>query len=254
MRTLLLLLTVAAVSVIAQTPDPGWPRRQPQRFVDLAYPTEALAARLTGAVVVQVTADETGRVAGAESLTGPSLLAVAAVANVRQWTLTPGVRTGVVVYRFEIADGLCNDDGRSLFRLDQPNLAIITACTGAGRPTSRSSTVAGVEFTSYGDRPSYHPIAQSARVMGVIVLDLSIARDGRVVESKPLSDVPLLTDAAVAHSRTWRATAGASDRRVLVAYEFALDSFVCPGQRQPSFREIAPGYVKVSGCAPLVDF
>lgn len=256
MRLLLLLLTTLPVaSAVAQTSSgPAWPRLQPQVFVDLTYPIDALDARLVGPVVVQVTTDATGRVAAAEALAGPAPLAVPAVENARRWTLTPGARIGVLVYRFEMPGGLCNDDSRSLFRLAKPNLAVITACTGTSRTTYPSGAVRDVEFVSYGDRPRYPDLAQSAQITGVVVIEMSVDRTGRIVESKPLTNLPFLTDAAVAHSRTWRAGAAAADRRILVVYEFALDNPVCDNQRQTVFRQIARNYMKLSGCSPLIDF
>jgi TonB family protein len=127
---------IAALIVIvsAAAPSPAVARTMmPKSFSDLSYPADALAARVSGAVVVKVTTDPTGRVVEAEALSGPAALRPDAVANARQWTLAPGEPTDAIVYRFEIDDGLCNADRQSLFRLARPDLAVITACTGLGR-------------------------------------------------------------------------------------------------------------------------
>ena len=130
----------------------------PHVFVDLAYPPEPLAARIEGAVVVRVTTDASGRVIDAEALSGPAGLVPAVLANVKQWTVSPGVRTAVIVFRFEIDHARCNDDRRSLFRLKKPNLAVVTACTSGGsRPVVNPSDQ--LEFVSTGGRAVYPSIA-----------------------------------------------------------------------------------------------
>ena len=55
-------------------------------------------------------------------------------------------------------------------------------------------------------QPAYPPIAIAARVEGTVVIDATIAPDGRVTETKVLHSVPLLDAAAVAAVRQWRFT------------------------------------------------
>src|SRR3954453_8080037 len=169
------LLWVMALWVAFAPPQDAtqgsWPRERPTAFVDLAYPLDALAARVAGRVVVSVTTDASGRVVDATSLSGPERLVPAVLANARQWTLSPGARTAAIVYRFEIDHGSCNDDSRSLFRLVRPNLAVITACTTPGR--AWPPPVSGeLQLVSTGRPVAYPSIARSARVEGVVVLDL----------------------------------------------------------------------------------
>ncbi|MDG2040577.1 MAG: energy transducer TonB, partial [Ilumatobacter sp.] len=54
--------------------------------------------------------------------------------------------------------------------------------------------------------PIYPPVAQSARVSGVVILEAVIGADGRVTDVKVLREVALLTDAAVAAVRQWEYT------------------------------------------------
>ncbi len=252
MRLLVLMVALLGAPVFAQTAaSVSWPRVPPAVFVDLAYPPEALTGRVVGRVVVRVKTDAAGRVVGAESLTGPDVLVPAVLANVRLWTLSPGVSTGTIVYRFEIDYGACNDDSRSLFRLAKPNLAVITACSGPGRaPVSSPSSE--LEFVSWGDLPRYPAIARSARLTGVVVLELSVDASGVVVESRPLTELPLLTEAAVAHSKTWKARAGAR-RRGIVVYEFALDNPACDRRDQTAFWWVTADYMRLSGCEMLIE-
>jgi len=59
-----------------------------------AYPPIANAARASGAVVVQITVDETGRVVSASAVSGHPLLQQAAVNAVRQWRFSPTMLSG----------------------------------------------------------------------------------------------------------------------------------------------------------------
>ena len=54
--------------------------------------------------------------------------------------------------------------------------------------------------------PTYPPIAQSARVSGVVILDALIAEDGSVRDVKVLRSVPLLEASAIEAVRQWRFT------------------------------------------------
>ncbi len=45
--------------------------------------------------------------------------------------------------------------------------------------------------------PRYPPEAQSARVTGVVIMDIVIGPDGRVVEAEVVRSIPLLDDAAL---------------------------------------------------------
>lgn len=56
--------------------------------------------------------------------------------------------------------------------------------------------------------PSYPPVAQAARVQGVVILEAVVGGDGRVTEVKVLRSVPLLDDAAIAAVRQWVYTPG----------------------------------------------
>ena len=54
--------------------------------------------------------------------------------------------------------------------------------------------------------PTYPPIAQSARVSGVVILEALIAEDGSVRDVKVLRSVPLLDASAIEAVRQWRFT------------------------------------------------
>ncbi|HEV3140539.1 MAG TPA: energy transducer TonB [Vicinamibacterales bacterium] len=55
-------------------------------------------------------------------------------------------------------------------------------------------------------KPVYPPIAQSARVQGVVILEATIAPDGTIQDARVLRSIPLLDAAAVDAVRQWRFT------------------------------------------------
>lgn len=73
------------------------------------YPEEAIAARVSGIVVVHITVDETGRVVEAEAICGPLLLYEAAVGAAWQARFTPTLLSGqpvkvsgLITYNFNL--------------------------------------------------------------------------------------------------------------------------------------------------------
>lgn len=54
--------------------------------------------------------------------------------------------------------------------------------------------------------PVYPPLAIGARVEGVVIIEATIGRDGRVEDARVLRSVPLLDDAALDAVRQWRYT------------------------------------------------
>jgi protein TonB len=54
--------------------------------------------------------------------------------------------------------------------------------------------------------PVYPPIAQSARVQGVVIIEAVIGPDGNVAEAKVLRSIPLLDSAALDAVKQWQYT------------------------------------------------
>ena len=52
-------------------------------------------------------------------------------------------------------------------------------------------------------RPVYPPIAQSARVQGIVIIEATIGPDGAVKDAKVLRSIPLLDGAALEAVRQW---------------------------------------------------
>ena len=55
-------------------------------------------------------------------------------------------------------------------------------------------------------QPVYPPIAQAARVQGIVIIEATIGADGRVVNARILRSVPLLDQAALDAVRQWQYT------------------------------------------------
>lgn len=54
--------------------------------------------------------------------------------------------------------------------------------------------------------PVYPPIAQTARVQGIVIIEATIGTDGRVTDAKVLKSVPLLDQAALDAVKQWTYT------------------------------------------------
>lgn len=52
-------------------------------------------------------------------------------------------------------------------------------------------------------RPVYPPIAQSARVQGIVIIEATIGPDGAVKDAKVLRSIPLLDGSALEAVRQW---------------------------------------------------
>jgi protein TonB len=55
-------------------------------------------------------------------------------------------------------------------------------------------------------RPVYPPIAQSARVQGIVIIEATIGPDGNVKDAKVLRSIPLLDQAALDAVKQWQFT------------------------------------------------
>src|SRR5262249_27605023 len=53
-------------------------------------------------------------------------------------------------------------------------------------------------------KPVYPPIAQSARVSGIVIIEATIGPDGKVKDAKVLKSIPLLDQAALDAVKQWQ--------------------------------------------------
>ena len=76
--------------------------------------------------------------------------------------------------------------------------------------------------------PTYPPVARTAHVEGIVVLEATIDTEGRVTDLRVLRSVPLLDDAALQAVRQWRFTPGQLNGQavaviITVTVRFALE-------------------------------
>ncbi len=55
-------------------------------------------------------------------------------------------------------------------------------------------------------KPVYPPLAQTAKISGIVIIEAIIAKDGSIRDAKILRGLPMLTDAALEAVRQWRYT------------------------------------------------
>jgi TonB family protein len=82
-------------AAVAQQPNPNSP--EPISKVPSIYPPIARAAHVSGTVTIDLTIDKTGHVRAAKVISGPPMLAGAAVDSVKQWVYKPFLVDGSAV-------------------------------------------------------------------------------------------------------------------------------------------------------------
>jgi TonB family protein len=212
------------------TPENPIPRRI--FSVMPVYPAEAGSSGPPTTVNARVTLDEQGRVgevrwngfgfmtAGSQgvTLTGRPGLRVQAggdnVADVffkasadaiRQWQYDPPASGPIafdVVLNFRPdaeTQLVSHGDSRPVFRFAPPPPPPAPLPTGAVRVGGNVTLPRKVKDVS----PVYPPIAQSARVQGVVIAELVIGPDGRVQDARVLRSIPLLDQAALDAVKQW---------------------------------------------------
>ena len=152
------------------------------------YPPAARAKRIQGVVVLGGLVGTNGRAENLKLISGPSMLAGAAIHAVNQWLFQPATYDGVphaVPWTFKLD-----------FRLP----AVVK------QPPERVIQVSSQAMTARVLRqvPPIYP-AEAARkgIHGKVVLRVLIGEDGHVKTLKPVSGNPILVKAAVAAVRRW---------------------------------------------------
>jgi periplasmic protein TonB len=197
-----------------------------------AYPAEARAIDATAMVTMRITLDEGGRVAEIRPMNNP-LVAV-----------PPGTPSNPTALR-SVADALIRSAAAALMQwtYDAPSAGPIsfnavfnfrpnadttmTQITAGPRDGVIGGVVSGVVAPAGGVvppgavrvggnikapqrtrmmNPVYPPIAMSARVQGVVILEAVIGPDGKVADARVLRSIPLLDQAAVDAVKQWEYT------------------------------------------------
>jgi TonB family protein len=191
------------------------------------YPPDALAAKVSGVVIIEAVIGEDGKVRDSRVLRSIPMLDAAATEAVRQWEFTPTVLNGApvpvvmtVTVNFVpkessgVAGGVTGGvpggvTGGVAGAFDAPpppppppppsaeakGLSDPTAIRigGGVKPPTKITHVS----------PVYPPDAKDAGVQGVVIMDVLIGADGRVQQTKILRSIPLLDQAAIDAVAQW---------------------------------------------------
>lgn len=175
------------------------PVRQALSKVNPVYPAALKEKKISGVVVLTVVVDEDGRVTevSARPADNPEF-ATAAMDAVRQW-------------RFEPGEGSATMTHTVAFRLDGEDTKSVSAVTKLPR-----AIVSKVE-------PVYPAAMKEKRVSGVVILSVTVDRNGVVtdVEARP-EDNPDLAKAAMEAVRQWRFESGEGRVRMTLTVAFKL--------------------------------
>jgi TonB family protein len=195
------------------------PRKQINRVYP-EYPQDALEAGIKGVVIVDVTVNAAGDVSTAAVVSGPQALRASAFKAALGMKFTPGSSVTATQITFEyvltgttwgvkIGEALpnmglrpyraTNEIQRAIESLDGGRYSNPDA-TGAYRiggglmPPKKVKDVA----------PVYPPLAQEARVQGVVIMEARVDEQGNVSDVRVLRSIPLLDQAAIDSVKQWQ--------------------------------------------------
>ena len=224
------------------TPENPIPRRV--FSIAPAYPAEARALDASALVAMRVTLDRSGRIAEIRRMTNPFVrvgagapstpaglqsvaeaLVRSATSALSQWQYDAPANGPVsfnVTFNFSPSgETTSSQDARVL-----PNGTVAGVVGGTvggigaarvGGPGTAANWPAATGAVRVGGNvkapvrtrmvnPVYPPIAQSARVQGVVIMEAVVGTDGRVSDARVLRSIPLLDQAAVDAIRQWEYT------------------------------------------------
>lgn len=199
-------------------PAPDAPRAQ-INMVYPEYPPDALARRIRGTVVVDVTVNAAGQVTTAAVASGPQELRASAFTAALQLRFTKGSSTTAMKIAFEYL--LTGTSWGVTIKGAPPNIATQSfIAIPLGKPETRAIPINNPdESGAYrvggafqppkklkDAAPIYPAIAQAARVQGIVVMDVRIDEQGMVSDVRTLKSIPLLDEAAMDAVRQWQYT------------------------------------------------
>ena len=206
------------------TPENPIPRRA--FSVAPVYPADAQGIQASGSVSLAATIDETGRVVeirkvreplvlSPASTTSPTAVRIAAegmvresAAALRRWTYDPpasGPISFLVTFSFKPGGETSNTQSANVPTAPVGSAAAAAAAGAVGGANQPVRVGSGIKAPTQISKvqPVYPPIALSARVSGVVILEAMIGVDGRVADATVLRSIPLLDQAALDAVRQW---------------------------------------------------
>lgn len=201
-------------------------------FEGLTYPSlgQHTPSKPEGVVVVRAKLDKEGKVIEASALSGNESLTPDSLANVRKWRFQANTsQSAVVVYNFRSARGVCKSPS-SLFTLEAPNLASVTACwpgtvksaSGGGSQDGLDVRVSDKDLEVLNfEELSYPALAKAARIQGLVVVQTKLDEKGGVIEASAIVGHPTLVPGCLTNVKKWRFRPNPQNSAVVV-YSFRL--------------------------------
>ena len=204
---------------VAQRPvRVGGNLKVPRKLKDVkpAYPVEAMAAGKQGIVIIEATIGPDGKVTDAKVLRSIPELDDAAVGAVKQWEFEPALLNGVptpIIMSVTVSFTLKGPESGS--GTPGPGAEGLKAATPA--PTAPSAAPRTIAPVRVGGnipaprkikdvKPAYPAEARAAGQQGIVILEVTIAPDGRVYDARILRSIPELDAAAVEAVKQWEFT------------------------------------------------
>lgn len=156
------------------------------------YPEGAKKEQIQSAVALKVEVDKEGNVSQVDALSGPAVLASAAVRAVKRWKYSPVVVNGdpLVV----VGDVLLT------FRAGKHS----SVYEGGEWPFRRLSCTTEGALLLHRVEPEYPRAAAIAHITGNVVVKILIDKEGKVAEATVVSGPPLLTESTLNAVKQWR--------------------------------------------------
>lgn len=157
--------------------------------VNPVYPQAAIDAHIEGKVVIEAVTDTKGSVIRAKVLDGPDELRETALAAIKHWEYEPYVVDGVVkAVSFTVIMKFALDKKPKEGTPLKPVML-----SSDQRPKTVKTT-----------NPKYPEEARKAKVQGIVALEVTIDKTGRVTEAKIIDGHEMLRLAALAAVKEWR--------------------------------------------------
>ena len=165
------------------------------REVKPTYPKEAMRAGIEGSVEVELTINDQGAVSHARVVRSANpVFDQAAIQAAEQWLFTKPAN-GPVVRTVELT-----------FTLSRGAVGTPYIKVGADADAVRVGGTIKPPIKTKHVSPEYPPVARQARVAGMVLLDILVGRDGRVLDAEVVRSIPLLDAAAIDAVLQWEFT------------------------------------------------
>ena len=160
------------------------------------YPAAAREKNIEGEVIAAILVSETGDVESTKVLKGNPILAAAADEAMEKWKFRPLLKDGKPVAVIARATfSFSGNQEKVIPNIDMPaefpQRVKVTEDVGNG-------------FVLKHVNPEYPPMARQGKIMGTVLLDVIISKEGKVTDVTLTSGHPMLAPAAIDAVRQWQ--------------------------------------------------